>query len=534
MQTVRPRARRIRRATIGLLQPFLFAVLVPAAVAQTKLYDVEPPTPIDNGVFGFDAISVGDRNSDGVPDFSVTDQTGVHIFDGVDGDLLFTITGPPDSSGFGFGSQGTFGTPVGLIRNQTSDVLAIGASGANMLGRAFTFNGAGQLAFAFDSPGGGEFGTAVVDAGDPDGDGFHRIGIGAASGEGVVYFYDSFTGMLTDSLKSPDPHDGSLFGLVIRNMGDLNNDGVDELLVSAPTDVVSGFNGAGRAFVFNGATLQFIYALESPNPEESGVFGAAIDNIGDVDDDGAADIAVSAFREDAGGNDAGRVYVFSGADGTPLFDVFSPNPQANGWFGRSVTGVGDVDGDGLPDIAVAAANENNQAGRVYLFTGDDQYITTIEPDEADGDTILFGIDLAAVGDVNGDGRSDLFIGAPLFDRGAIQDAGAGSVWSYMEGGVANEQEPTLLAGTVLHPTYPNPMGRVATIRFDVPASTHVRLSVYDTLGREIAVLRDAHLAAGSYDNTWNAGSFADGVYFFRLSAGNVVRTSSVTRIIKSP
>jgi hypothetical protein len=104
----------------------------------------------------------------------------------------------------------------------------------------------------------------------------------------------------------------------------------------------------------------------------------------------------------------------------------------------------------------------------------------------------------------------------------------------MEGGVANEKEPTLLAGTVLHPTYPNPMERVATIRFDVPASTHVRLSVYDTLGREIAVLRDAHLAAGSYDNTWNAGSFADGVYFFRLSAGNVVRTSSVTRIIQSP
>jgi len=518
-----------RNFTVSLTHLVLLALFAPVAWAQTKLYDVDAPTPIDNGLFGVDAIAIGDRNSDGVQDFSVSDQTGVHIFSGVDGEHLFTITGPPDSLFFGVGSQQSFGTPVGLIRNQTSDVIAVGADGANsFVGRAFTFSGSGQLAFTFDSPGLGGFGSSVVDAGDPDGDGFHRIGIGAFAGEGVVYFYDSFSGALTDSVKSPDPHVGSLFGLVLRNMGDLNDDGVDELAVAAPTDSIPGFDRAGRVFLFNGATLQFIYALTSPNAEADGVFGAAMDNIGDVDDDGAADIAVSTFGEDAGGTDAGRVYVFSGVDGTLLFDLFSPNPQAVGRFGRTLAGVGDVDGDGLPDIAVGAADENNTTGRVYVFSGDDQLITTIEPDESAGDSILFGIDLAALGDVNDDGRADLFIGAPGFDRGAIVNAGTGSVWSYMDGGVANETDTELPESAIVESVFPNPFRGSTTIRYTLSEATAVRLAVYDALGREVRVLREGTAPPGRHDEQFDASGFAAGVYVLILDSASGRSTTSLT------
>ena len=111
--------------------------------------------------------------------------------------------------------------------------------------------------------------------------------------------------------------------------------------------------------------------LDTPNPQEGAYFGTSV-TVGDVNDDGKADVAVAAPWEAVGGNDyVGRVYVFSGADGSLLHTLDTPNPQEEDRFGSSLA-VGDVSGDGKANVVVGAPGENVGAnayqGRAYVFT----------------------------------------------------------------------------------------------------------------------------------------------------------------------
>jgi hypothetical protein len=72
----------------------------------------------------------------------------------------------------------------------------------------------------------------------------------------------------------------------------------------------------------------------------------------------------------------------------------------------------------------------------------------------------------------------------------------------------------------LHQNYPNPFNPVTNIRFDIPRSSHVKLIIYDALGREIATLVNEKLSAGSYESEWNASSYPSGVYFYTLFTKN--------------
>lgn len=85
---------------------------------------------------------------------------------------------------------------------------------------------------------------------------------------------------------------------------------------------------------------------------------------------------------------------------------------------------------------------------------------------------------------------------------------------------------------VLHPASPNPFNPSTVIRYEIPATSHVRLAVYDVLGREVTVLREGMLSAGSYSNTWNgrdrSGAIAgSGVYLYRLQAGTLAASGKV-------
>jgi hypothetical protein len=158
-------------------------------------------------------------------------------------------------------------------------------------------------------------------------------------------------------------------------------------------------------------------AISSPNPEEFGGFGSFVSAVPDANGDGRADFLVGAYNEnpDASLEYVGRAYLYSGTDGALLHTLESPSAQDGGYFGHSVAGVADVDGDGHGDLLVGAYNEDLGPllvkGRVYLFSGatGDLLHTLVSPNPEE--LSYFATAVAGVHDADGDGRGDLLVGA---------------------------------------------------------------------------------------------------------------------------
>src|SRR6266545_3813341 len=109
----------------------------------------------------------------------------------------------------------------------------------------------------------------------------------------------------------------------------------------------------GGALASEGQTL--LFRVDDAIPQARAYFGAALAGVGDVDGDGVPDLGVGEPSQNVAGQDnQGRVFVFSGATGARLRTLGNPDPQALARFGFALAGVGDVDGDGVPDLAVGA------------------------------------------------------------------------------------------------------------------------------------------------------------------------------------
>ena len=167
----------------------------------------------------------------------------------------------------------------------------------------------------------------------------------------------------SQSTFSGDAADDS-FGHSVSGAGDVNGDGFDDVIVGARLD---GNNGAssGTARVFSGADgsiLNFIFEGDSTGDE----FGFSVSDAGDVNGDGFADLIVGAPTNDNNRIDlSGSARVFSGVDGSVLY-TFDGDSPVN--FGSSVSGAGDVNGDGLADFIIGAAfGGANNAGFARVF-----------------------------------------------------------------------------------------------------------------------------------------------------------------------
>ena len=157
----------------------------------------------------------------------------------------------------------------------------------------------------------------------------------------------------------------------------------------------------------------------SPHAEPGGQFADQMSAVGDLNGDGITDVVAGAHGEQVGtAENAGRTYVLSGADGTVLYTL-SPTPvRPNRYFGYSVAGVGDTNGDGTPDLVVGSGGDSTLVGRAYLVDGAQGTIrhTLHSPNPDSTDRGLFGRYPAGVGDVTGDGTADVVIGEFGADR----------------------------------------------------------------------------------------------------------------------
>ena len=170
-----------------------------------------------------------------------------------------------------------------------------------------------------------------------------------------------------------------------------------------------------------------IYAIAGDAP--GGRFGTAVAIVGDADGDGVVDVAIGAPQ--AGG--PGRAVLVSGADGTISFDL-AKGPDSQ-WFGQSVAGVGDLDGDGHADVAIGDPY-GGPSGRVVVHSGSSGLAILTLAGVKSGDR--FGHAVAEIGDVDLDGTVDVLVGAPFAD-GAVKDTGRAAVLSGADGAVVVER-----------------------------------------------------------------------------------------------
>jgi hypothetical protein len=287
-----------------------------------------------------------------------------------------------------------------------------------------------------------KFGTALLVLGDVDGDGRDDFAVGeteydvhgAANAGGVLVVSGASRAPIcraTDPLADVLDHLGGALALV----GDLDGDGAQDFAASATRMDTEAGKDAGGVLVFSGADCRYLLRMSDPEGGFEHRLGAAIAGVGDVDGDGAPDVAASAPGHDGMRTDGGALLLLSGADGSVMRRIYDPEcEEGEGIGGRAVAALDDIDFDGVQEIAVNGFYEveTGRAGKVTVFSGASGAIVRriADPDaKAFGH---FGWGIARVSDLDADGVDDIAIGAPYTDQPRIE-SGSIAVFSARTG-----------------------------------------------------------------------------------------------------
>lgn len=265
------------------------------------------------------------------------------------------------------------------------------------------------------------FGTCVALIGDVDGDGRPELAVGSPTADrngtdsGSVDVFAANGTVLRSFSGGP----GWRFGTSIAALGDVDGDSIPDLAVGAPRDGSSSYPDGGSVTVISlrtGTTLRYVFGTLNHR------LGSALAPLGDLDHDGVAEYAATALVAGAGGTGYARIW--SGRTGATMTTI--TGPHAGEGFGSAIARAGDVDGDGAQDIAIGspfASRRAYQGGLVQVFSG----ANFVEIAWKDGNTDFenLGWSVAALdADWSGDGKNDYLAGSPRNDEGTGFESGS--------------------------------------------------------------------------------------------------------------
>jgi len=365
--------------------------------------------------FGWVSENLGDLNGDGVNDFIISavlnadngNRAGkAYVYSGKDYQLLNSVAGNPgELFGYSVGNGGD------IDADGTPDYLVGGR------GRVVAYSGKTHAVIHEWSKPGIFFGADIAGAGDVNGDGYDDVLVGAPRASFTFYFAGRvylLSGKDGSELWTRDgAGEENYLGWGVGKVGLLDGDDAPEVTASA---YQAGKAGAGEVYVYSGATGSTYLTLEPfarGTTEYLGQFFAQ--GAGDINADGIPDIFVGDYGNKRGGGEGtGRVYIFSGADGSSLYVLNGEDKEDGFGPGR---GAGDVNGDGYGDLVIGAytseASGVRKAGKGYVFSGKDGSVMRTMTSQVKNDYV--GVDAIAVGDVNGDGLTDYLLTGVNFD-----------------------------------------------------------------------------------------------------------------------
>lgn len=405
--------------------------------------------------FGISVTCAGDINGDGFSDVLVgaevvsTSTGAAYLFQGSTTGLSaspsITLSGLTISCSFGFSLASS-----GDINGDGYSDIVVGAPNlSSNRGAAYTYHGSPDgLKITnnwqvLEAQGGANYGYSVASAGDVNSDGFSDVIVGAYiyttvnSRDGKAFLYlGSAAGLsLTTSWTGIGTMANEYFGSCVAGAGDVNGDGYGDVLVGA-YGYTNPQSEEGRAYLYYGSAggLAVSAAWTYENNVATSILGRSLAAAGDVNKDGYGDIIISGQQYSNPSVNEGIVYAFYGTSTVPAAtaDWSVESNQANAYYGASVASLGDVNGDGYSDVIVGASGYSNgftSEGQAFAYYGSATGLPATPNWTAKGNQANagFGISVASAGDVNGDGYSDAIVGAYLYDGTQIDD---GKVYVY--------------------------------------------------------------------------------------------------------